>query len=210
MQFHRWFCLSVFHVLGTSLTFIPGGEWLVMLYKYGLDSRVGLLLCKVDAAASDKRNFRQLECYVDMSSYPAKVVMTTSIEVPPLDGCCPFGNYIACSWTDSATANPYDISSTLPRHFVGVMKLGSAYARVAHRPTIKLKYRNGNHIPRAETTTAGLMLPVPKDEDGNEVSFEPDWTSGIARYPLQFPCSFVPRIPGMDAHKLEELIIANG
>ncbi|KAF9237056.1 hypothetical protein BU15DRAFT_76293 [Melanogaster broomeanus] len=174
-----------------NITFIPGGEWLVMLYKSEQNNRVGLLLCKVDAAASDKRKFRQLECvhawssfqvftsdtgdpllllrqdhpdattlgvgYVDMSSYPAKVVMTTTIEVPPLDGCCPLGNYIACGWTDSATTNPYDLSSTLPRHFVGVMKLDLTYARVTHRSTIELKYRNGNHIPRAKTMTAGLI-----------------------------------------------------
>ncbi|KAF9237857.1 cytochrome P450 [Melanogaster broomeanus] len=45
-----------------------------------------------------------------------------------------------------------------------------------------------------------FKLSVPKDEDGKDVSFEPKWTSGIT--------SFVPRIPGMDANKLEELINA--
>ncbi|KAF9235264.1 cytochrome P450 [Melanogaster broomeanus] len=59
------------------------------------------------------------------------------------------------------------------------------------------------------TILALFKLSVPKDEGGNEVSFEPQWTSGISTYPLPFPCSIVPRIPGMDANKLEELIDAN-
>ena len=31
----------------------------------------------------------------------------------------------------------------------------------------------------------------------------------MARYPLPFPCCFEPRIPGLDAKKLEELIHAS-
>ncbi|KAF9230941.1 cytochrome P450 [Melanogaster broomeanus] len=53
-----------------------------------------------------------------------------------------------------------------------------------------------------------FKLSVPKDEDGKEVSFEPQWMSGVTRHPHPFPCSIVPRIPGMDANKLEELINA--
>ncbi|KAF9235265.1 cytochrome P450 [Melanogaster broomeanus] len=60
------------------------------------------------------------------------------------------------------------------------------------------------------TILALFKLSVPKDEDGNEVSLEPQWKSGISTYPLPFPCSIVPRTPGMDANKLEELINANG
>ncbi|KAF9235276.1 cytochrome P450 [Melanogaster broomeanus] len=46
-----------------------------------------------------------------------------------------------------------------------------------------------------------FKLSAPKDEHGNEVSFEPGWTSGIT--------SIVSRVPGMDANMLEELIDAN-
>ena len=31
----------------------------------------------------------------------------------------------------------------------------------------------------------------------------------ITRYPLPFPCRLEPRIPGMDAARLEELILAS-
>ncbi|KAF9222448.1 cytochrome P450 [Gyrodon lividus] len=58
------------------------------------------------------------------------------------------------------------------------------------------------------TILAVFKLSLPKDEDGREVSFEPKWAAGITTHPLPFPCSFVPRIPGMDAKKLEEMIKA--
>ncbi|KAF9237851.1 cytochrome P450 [Melanogaster broomeanus] len=54
-----------------------------------------------------------------------------------------------------------------------------------------------------------FKVSVPKDEDGKEVAFEPKWATGLTRHPLPFPCSIVPRIPGMDASKLEEMINAN-
>ncbi|KAF9235267.1 cytochrome P450 [Melanogaster broomeanus] len=54
-----------------------------------------------------------------------------------------------------------------------------------------------------------FKVSIPKDEDGKEVAFEPEWTLGITRQPLPFPCNIVPRIPEMDANKLEQLINAN-
>ncbi|KAF9230214.1 cytochrome P450, partial [Melanogaster broomeanus] len=41
-----------------------------------------------------------------------------------------------------------------------------------------------------------FKLSVPKDEDGKEVSVNPEWASGITTHPLPFPCSIVPRIQG--------------
>ncbi|KIJ15631.1 hypothetical protein PAXINDRAFT_114873 [Paxillus involutus ATCC 200175] len=59
------------------------------------------------------------------------------------------------------------------------------------------------------TILALFKLSLPKDEDGKEMPFEPKWVTGITSYPLPFPCSFEPRIPGMDAKKLEEIINAS-
>ncbi|KAF9230135.1 cytochrome P450, partial [Melanogaster broomeanus] len=76
---------------------------------------------------------------------------------------------------------------------------------------------DGYHIPKGATVMTNtwfdhavlamfrqaliFKLSVPKDEDGKDVSFEPEWAAGIT--------TIVPRIPGMDANKLEELINAN-
>ncbi|KIK92994.1 hypothetical protein PAXRUDRAFT_12903 [Paxillus rubicundulus Ve08.2h10] len=80
------------------------------------------------------------------------------------------------------------------------------------------------------TILALFKLSLPKDKDGREEPFKPEWATGITswvfasrhlrricdlllimmlRYPLPFPCSFVPRIPSMDAKELEEIINAS-
>jgi len=46
----------------------------------------------------------------------------------------------------------------------------------------------------------------PLDENGIEIPIEPKFSSGLAIRPLPFQCRIVPRIPGMDTEKLEELI----
>ncbi|KAF9237858.1 cytochrome P450 [Melanogaster broomeanus] len=55
------------------------------------------------------------------------------------------------------------------------------------------------------TILALFKLSVPKDEDGREVSFEAEWASGLTTHPLPFPCSIVPRIPGMNSSKLDAM-----
>ncbi|KAF8132069.1 cytochrome P450 [Boletus edulis] len=55
------------------------------------------------------------------------------------------------------------------------------------------------------TILALWRMSFPKDELGNDVPCEPKWASGMTTYPLPFPCRFEPRMPGMDAKKLEEL-----
>ncbi|KAN0082828.1 Cytochrome P450 [Tylopilus felleus] len=49
----------------------------------------------------------------------------------------------------------------------------------------------------------------PLDEHGVEIPVEPKFSSGIAVHPLPFRCRIVPRFPGMDVKKLEELIAAS-
>ncbi|KAF8546627.1 cytochrome P450 [Imleria badia] len=49
----------------------------------------------------------------------------------------------------------------------------------------------------------------PLDENGVEVSLEPKFSSGFSIHPLPFRCRIVPRMPGMDAEKLEALIAAS-
>ncbi|KAG1727737.1 cytochrome P450 [Suillus lakei] len=44
------------------------------------------------------------------------------------------------------------------------------------------------------------------DPSGNDIDFEPRWTSGIASRPVSFPCRIVPRRRDMDVEKLTSLI----
>ncbi|KAF8553328.1 cytochrome P450 [Imleria badia] len=46
----------------------------------------------------------------------------------------------------------------------------------------------------------------PLDENGVEIPVEPKFTSGISTHPAPFGYRIVPRIPGTDAEKLEQLI----
>ncbi|KAF8551832.1 cytochrome P450 [Imleria badia] len=48
-----------------------------------------------------------------------------------------------------------------------------------------------------------------RDENGVEIPVEPRFSSGVLIHPLPFRCSIVPRIPEMDAEKLEQLIEAS-
>ncbi|KAF8549581.1 cytochrome P450 [Imleria badia] len=56
---------------------------------------------------------------------------------------------------------------------------------------------------------AVFKILKPLDENGVEISLEPKFSSGLATRPLPFQCRIVPRMPGMDAEKLEELIAAS-
>ncbi|KAG6377458.1 cytochrome P450-like protein [Boletus reticuloceps] len=49
----------------------------------------------------------------------------------------------------------------------------------------------------------------PLDENGVELPVEPKFTTGLSVRPLPFQCRIVPRMPGMDDEKLEELIAAS-
>ncbi|KAF8137469.1 cytochrome P450 [Boletus edulis] len=49
----------------------------------------------------------------------------------------------------------------------------------------------------------------PLDENGVEIPVEPKFTTGLGIRPLPFQCRIVPRMPGMDGEKLEELIAAS-
>ncbi|KAF8552144.1 cytochrome P450 [Imleria badia] len=73
----------------------------------------------------------------------------------------------------------------------------------------------GKHF--ADASVWGVMAKVlavfkilkPVDENGVEIPVEPKFSSGVAVHPLPFNCRIVPRHPGMDANKLEQLIAAS-
>ncbi|KAF8549580.1 cytochrome P450 [Imleria badia] len=73
----------------------------------------------------------------------------------------------------------------------------------------------GRHF--ADMSVWSLMAKVlavfkilkPLDENGAEIPLEPKFTTGIGVRPLPFQCRILPRIPGMDAKRLEELIAAS-
>ncbi|KAH7884352.1 cytochrome P450 [Phlebopus sp. FC_14] len=48
-----------------------------------------------------------------------------------------------------------------------------------------------------------------KDAAGNDIDFEPQWSSGLAIHPLPFPFKITPRQADMDADKLQMLISAS-
>jgi len=56
---------------------------------------------------------------------------------------------------------------------------------------------------------AVFKILKPLDEHGAEITIEPKFLGGIASRPFPFECRILPRIPGMDAEKLEELIAAS-
>jgi cytochrome P450 len=49
----------------------------------------------------------------------------------------------------------------------------------------------------------------PLDENGVEIPVEPTFSTGNVVHPLPFRYRIVPRFPGMDAEKLEQLIAAS-
>jgi len=73
----------------------------------------------------------------------------------------------------------------------------------------------GRHF--ADAAVWGVIVRVlavfkilkPLDENGAEITIEPKFSSGIVIHPLPFKCRIVPRFPGMDTKKLEELIAAS-
>ncbi|KAF9235567.1 cytochrome P450 [Melanogaster broomeanus] len=54
-----------------------------------------------------------------------------------------------------------------------------------------------------------FKLLKPLDENGKEVQVEARFSNGLGVHPLPFSCRIVPRNPGMDSEKLEELIAAS-
>jgi len=48
-----------------------------------------------------------------------------------------------------------------------------------------------------------------KDADGNEIDFEPQWSSGITTHPLSFPFKVVPRRSDMSVEDLHSLFSAS-
>jgi cytochrome P450 len=73
----------------------------------------------------------------------------------------------------------------------------------------------GRHF--ADTSIWSVMAKVlavfkflpPLDENGVEIPVEPRFTGVPTIRPVPFKCRIVPRIPGMNAEKLEELIAAS-
>ncbi|KAF8137304.1 cytochrome P450 [Boletus edulis] len=59
------------------------------------------------------------------------------------------------------------------------------------------------------TVLAVFTLSKPRDARGREVPVAPKFTSGLAIRPLPFPCCVAPRMEGMDAGALEQLIAAS-
>ncbi|KAG8216695.1 cytochrome P450-like protein [Butyriboletus roseoflavus] len=72
----------------------------------------------------------------------------------------------------------------------------------------------GRHF--ADASMWGVIVKVlavfkilkPLDDNGVEVLAEPEFSSGLVIHPLPFKCRIMPRFPGMDSEKLEELITA--
>ncbi|KAF8553335.1 cytochrome P450, partial [Imleria badia] len=58
------------------------------------------------------------------------------------------------------------------------------------------------------TVLAMFCISKPNDANGVEIPVGPKFPSGLSVHPLPFACSIVPRTPGMDAKKLEQLIAA--
>lgn len=56
---------------------------------------------------------------------------------------------------------------------------------------------------------AVFKILKPMDEHGEEISIDPKFSGGISIRALPFKCRIVPRFPGMDIGKLEELIGAS-
>ncbi|KAH7928414.1 cytochrome P450 [Leucogyrophana mollusca] len=73
----------------------------------------------------------------------------------------------------------------------------------------------GRHVADASLWSAmALMLAVfkftkAKDEEGNDIDFEPKWFGGLTTHPLSFPCSITPRLERMDMETLNVLIEAS-
>ncbi|KAN0084468.1 Cytochrome P450 [Tylopilus felleus] len=73
----------------------------------------------------------------------------------------------------------------------------------------------GRHF--ADTSVWSVMAKVlavfkilrPLDENGAEIQVEAKFAGGNAVHPLPFKCRIVPRFPGMDVEKLEQLIAAS-
>ncbi|KAF9235570.1 cytochrome P450 [Melanogaster broomeanus] len=59
------------------------------------------------------------------------------------------------------------------------------------------------------TVLSLYKLSKPCDENGKEIQVEARFSSDLVVRPLPFPCSIVPRIPGMDSEKLERLVAAS-
>ncbi|KIJ07203.1 hypothetical protein PAXINDRAFT_103056 [Paxillus involutus ATCC 200175] len=49
------------------------------------------------------------------------------------------------------------------------------------------------------------LLPA-QAPNGEDVVFEPQWFDGLPTHPLPFPCRIVPRVLGMNAETLTQLI----
>ncbi|KAN0084392.1 Cytochrome P450 [Tylopilus felleus] len=56
---------------------------------------------------------------------------------------------------------------------------------------------------------AVFTIEKARDENGVEIPVEPKFSSGVIIHPLPFRCNIVPRIPGMDVEKLQQLIEAS-
>ncbi|KAF8137467.1 cytochrome P450 [Boletus edulis] len=77
-----------------------------------------------------------------------------------------------------------------------------------------LKYNDTKHIAFGFGRLIANVLAVfkilrPLDENGVEMPVEPKFTTGLGVRPLPIQCRIVPRMPGMDGEKLEELIAAS-
>jgi len=53
---------------------------------------------------------------------------------------------------------------------------------------------------------AAFKISRTQDRDGNEIHFEPKWSTGLTTQPVPFPCSVTPRVAGLDAEKLEKMM----
>ncbi|KIK93478.1 hypothetical protein PAXRUDRAFT_828940 [Paxillus rubicundulus Ve08.2h10] len=70
----------------------------------------------------------------------------------------------------------------------------------------------GRHIADASVWSAIVSILAIfritkcRDEQGNEIDVNPDWTAGVTSHPHYFPCKFAPRTPGvMTAEKLVQM-----
>ncbi|KAF9232905.1 cytochrome P450 [Melanogaster broomeanus] len=53
---------------------------------------------------------------------------------------------------------------------------------------------------------ASFRLLPPQGPDGKDVAINPQWMGGLTSHPDTFPCRIIPRVPGMNAEALMQLI----
>jgi len=124
-------------------------------------------------------------------------------------GAVLFANAWLMAHDESRYSNPH---AFIPERFIN--EDGSLKPNNVEHITFGFGRRmcSGRHFADASVWTvivkvlAVFKILKPLDENGVEITIEPKFSGGLTVHPLPFKCRIVPRFPGMDAVKLEELI----